>query len=204
MSEIIKLPEPRTESETSLETCLSRRRTIRSFEPQFLDVHVLGQLLWAAQGVTSADGFRTAPSAGATYPLEVYLAATEWMGRYIPHSHALEILQRQDLRHQIAHAALEQDFIDQAPCSILLAAVIEWTTRRYGPERSPRYIAIEVGHAAQNLILQATSLGLGCVPVGAFNDAQIARIFNLPPGQKPFYLIPLGWPSGSHAAISPA
>ncbi|MEJ2013499.1 MAG: SagB/ThcOx family dehydrogenase [Anaerolineales bacterium] len=202
MTEIIKLPEPRTNSETSLETCLSRRRTTRSFEPQRLDEHVFGQLLWAAQGITSADGFRTAPSAGAMYPLELYLATTEWMGRYIPHSHALEILQRQDLRRQIAHAALEQEFIDQAPCSILLAAVLERTTRRYGPDRSPRYIAIEVGHAAQNLILQATSLGLGCVPVGAFNDTQMASVFNLPPSQKPFYLITLGWPSGSYAANS--
>jgi SagB-type dehydrogenase family enzyme len=202
MSEIIKLPEIMTESEISLETCLYSRRTIRSFSSVSLDERFLGQLLWAAQGVTNADGLRTAPSAGAMYPLEVYLATIELAGRYLPQSHQLEIYQRTDLRPQIARAALEQEFIDQAPCSILLAAELERTSRRYGPGRSPRYVAIEVGHAAQNLILQATALGLGCVPVGAFDDAQMARIFNLPPEQDPLYLVTVGWPAGSQAPAS--
>jgi SagB-type dehydrogenase family enzyme len=194
MSEIIRLPTPKKTGDISLEAALYQRRTIRSFLETPLGMESIGQLLWAAQGLTTSNGLRTAPSAGALYPLEVYVAAHDLLGRYLPESHSIEVIHRDDLRKAIASAAFDQEFILQAPCSFLLAAVPERTQLKYGADRSPRYIEIEVGHAAQNLLLQATALGLGSVPVGAFDDQRIAGLFRLPSGQSPLYLIPVGRP----------
>jgi len=200
MTKLLKLPDPFLTGSMSLEAALNARRTTRAFEDIPLDTRTLGQLLWAAQGINGPQGLRTAPSAGATYPLETYLVTREYVGHYDPRAHSIEIIQRGDLRNLIAQAALDQDFILQAPCSVLLSAEPGRTSARYGVKRSPRYIDIEVGHAAQNLLLQATALGLGGVPVGAFDDAEIALLFGLPPEQEPLYLISIGQPASSTSA----
>lgn len=187
-----KLPEPRAESEMSVEEAIERRRSVRSFASQELSEQQISQLLWAAQGITDdSRQYRAAPSAGATYPLEVHLATAEWVGHYQPEEHALEITVSEDVRRALARAALGQRFVAEAPAVIVVSAIPERTTRRYG-ERGIRYVYMEAGHAAQNVHLQAVSLGLGSVPVGAARDDQIREVLGLPDNSMPLYIIPVG------------
>jgi SagB-type dehydrogenase family enzyme len=154
----------------------------------------LGQLLWALQGITSERGFRTAPSAGALYPLEVYIATADGHFHYDPEGHRLLETSNQDVRQALYEAALHQEPVRQAPVVFIVAAVYERTEQKYGPERSPRYVHLEAGHAAQNLLLEAVALGLGAVPIGAFQDEQIQEVLGLPIDHQPLYLIPVGRP----------
>jgi SagB-type dehydrogenase family enzyme len=154
----------------------------------------ISQLLWSAQGITDASGNRPAPSAGATYPLELYLVNEDGVFRYIPQDHILHRVRDGDLRRDLYDASLEQEFILEAPATIVFTAVFARTEQRYGSARSPRYIHMEVGHAAQNVLLQAVALGLGAVPVGAYEDAHVSRVLDLPAEHIPLYLIPVGHP----------
>lgn len=192
--ESISLPAPTRTGRMSLEEALARRRSVREFAAKSLPEAVLGQLLWAAQGITHPDGLRTAPSAGALYPLEVYVVTAAGFYHYNPHSHALERRSGSDLRPALARAALEQESVREAGAVVVFAAVVERTARRYGPARTPRYVALEVGHAAQNMLLEATALGLGAVPIGAFHDADVQRALSLPKDEEPVYLVPVGYP----------
>ena len=186
------LPSPILEGQMSLEEALSKRRSVREFDDAPLTSLELGQLLWAVQGETSQQGFRTAPSAGALYPLEVYVVTGQGIYHYAPDQHALEALSREDARMRLYHAALDQEAVRQAPAVFVVAAVHERTAQKYGAERSPRYIHMEAGHAAQNLLLQAAALSLGAVPIGAFHDEQVQQAIDLPPDHEPLYLIPVG------------
>lgn len=196
-TERITLPAPRQESDFSLERALSERRSIREFGAAALTKEEVSQLLWAAQGVTNRDGLRTAPSAGALYPLELYLAAGNIQNlepgvyKYIPAGHMLMKIMAGDPRRKLADASLGQDSVATAAAVLVFAAVERRTTRKYG-HRGVRYIHIEVGHAAQNVFLEATALGLGAVVVGAFDDDRLRETLNLPEGESPFYLMPLG------------
>ena len=193
----VTLPAPRLDGGVSLEHALAERRSVREFARGALTMAQVAQLLWAAQGVTHRDGARTAPSAGALYPLELYLAAGEvrdlaaGLYRHVPGKHQLELAAAGDLRRRLCAAALEQECVADGAVVFVFAAVEGRTTRKYGP-RGVRYVHIEVGHAAQNLVLQATALGLGSVTVGAFNDAAVARLLDLPKGEAPLYLVPVG------------
>lgn len=195
----VTLPTPRLEGEVSVERALAARRSLRAFAPDPLPLASVSQLLWAAQGVTGPDGLRTAPSAGALYPLEVYLVAGAVSGvapgvyRYEPRRHRLVQASQGDVRERVAEAALSQDWVAEAPAIVVLAAVFERTARKYG-ERAPRYVHMEVGHASQNIYLQATALGLGTTMVGAFRDEALARALALPAGVKPLGLLPVGRP----------
>jgi SagB-type dehydrogenase family enzyme len=140
----------------------------------------LGQLLWAAQGITSDRGLRTAPSAGALYPLELYAAVPEGVFRYEPHEHQLVSISSQDLREGLKNAALGQEPVGQAPAVFILTAVYQRTAVKYGTERGPRYVHLEAGHAAQNLLLEAVALGLGAVPIGAFDEKAVQGVLGLP------------------------
>jgi SagB-type dehydrogenase family enzyme len=189
----IILPVPRFRGELSLEEAIYKRRSVRSFTSQQLTWEQISQLLWATQGETDKErGFRAAPSAGALYPLEIYLLNAEGMFHYIPSGHKLEMVSKKDLRPSLARAALFQNFISEAPVSIVVCAVYGRTMRRYG-QRGRRYVHIEVGHAAENLNLQAVSLGLGSVCVGAFDDQAIRSLLALPSGYEPLYIIPVGY-----------
>jgi len=189
------LPAPRTKGTTSVEETLAQRRSVRRFEPDALTVGQISQLLWAAQGVTQERrGFRTAPSAGATYPLETYLVTADGVFKYAPARHALVPRKREDVRPALAAAALGQPFVRTAPASVVFAAVYERTTRRYGG-RGERFVHMEIGHAAENIHLQAVALGLGSVPVGTFDDDAVARVLGLGKDERPLYIIPIGIPS---------
>ena len=192
---VIKLPPPRIRGEMSLEETLARRRSLRAYAATPLTLAEIGQLLWAAQGITDPEGRRTAPSAGARYPLEVYIVLPEAVYHYRPHSHELHLHGPGDRRPALHRAALGQESVLTAPAVIVITAVYRRTAERYGDRRTPRYVHMEVGHAAQNVLLQAVSLGLGSVPVGAFYDDRVHEVLALPADHEPLYLLPVGHPA---------
>ncbi|MGQ9473369.1 MAG: SagB/ThcOx family dehydrogenase [Candidatus Caldatribacteriaceae bacterium] len=198
--ENITLLAPKRESSLSLEEALFRRRSVRSFQGEPLLLEELAQLVFAACGITEElYGFRTAPSAGALYPLELLVVVGKVEGlspgiyRYLPQKHQLEKLLSGDRRAELCQAALSQGSIREAPVVLVIAAEYEKTTRRYG-ERGIRYVHMEAGHVGQNIYLQAESLGLGTVAIGAFQDQEVARALNLPPKLVPLYIFPVGKP----------
>ncbi|MCR4428659.1 MAG: SagB/ThcOx family dehydrogenase [Caldiserica bacterium] len=191
VEEEISLPPPVLEGKLTLEEVLKARRSIRSFKEKELTLEQVGQLLWAAQGITSPDGKRAAPSAGALYPLEVYYFCSQFWGRYDPEEHSLEILGREDRREEIAKASLNQSWIAQAPGIFVIVGFVERTAVKYG-ERAERYVTLEAGHACQNLLLEAVALGLGGTSVGAFWDDQIKAILEIE--ALPLYVVPVGYP----------
>jgi SagB-type dehydrogenase family enzyme len=195
--EQVTLPKPRYGSLTSVEQSLQKRRSIRRFRDAPLALEDLGQLLWAAQGITDRAGFRTSPSAGALYPLEVYVVAGNVQGlpiglyHYIPREHSLRRIADWDKRQALTHAAYDQPSIAEAPVILALCAVYERVTGKYG-ERGLRYVHMEAGHAAQNVHLQAVSLQLGTVALGAFDDRDVKGVLNLNGRETPLYLMPVG------------
>jgi SagB-type dehydrogenase family enzyme len=191
--EVEALPSPRVDGQVSLEAALQERRSVRSFGDTPLTIEQIGQLLWAAQGVTDDEGHRTAPSAGATYPLELDIVSADGLARYVPHGHRLAWRGEADLRAALAEAALGQAAVLEAPLVIVISGVRERTATRYGT-RAERYVAMEAGHAAQNVLLQAVSLELGAVLVGAFDDEAVRRLLALADGEEPLYLVPVGHP----------
>lgn len=193
--ERIDLPAPRTQSDVSLEEAIAKRRSVRSFTDAPLTWEEISQLAWAAQGVTDRRrGFRAAPSAGALYPMEMYLVTREGLFHYLPQQHAVDKLSGEDLRGDLSAAALNQASVARAAMDIVLAAVYARTRAKYGG-RAERYVHMEAGHAAQNILLQAVALDLGAVPVGAFDDSAVARALNLPEDHEPVYIIPVGRPA---------
>jgi SagB-type dehydrogenase family enzyme len=188
---VVSLPSPRQQGELSLEELLGRRRSVRAYEDEPLALAVIGQLFWAAQGVTHQRGLRTAPSAGALYPLEVYAATDGGLYHYRPAGHRVERSDADGWRAALCEAALSQEAVCRAPAVFVITAVFERTAAKYG-ERAERYVWLEAGHAAQNLLLQAVALDLGAVPIGAFYDGQVQSALGLPAEHKPLYLIPVG------------
>jgi len=193
MSELITLPEPNQKGEMSLEQTIAVRRSVRNFLSQPLTMEQISQLSWAAQGQDARSGYRTVPSAGATYPLELFVVTADGLFHYLLAKHALEKLIERDLRAALAAAAWGQGFIEEAPLTLVFAAQFSRTTGRYG-QRGIRYVYMEAGHAAQNVHLQAESLGLGSVAVGAFDDASVSKVLSLPKHLEPLYLVVVGYP----------
>jgi SagB-type dehydrogenase family enzyme len=188
----LALPDPRTDGAPSLEQAILRRGSVREFRAEPLTLGDLGQLLWAAQG--QREQGRTAPSAGGLYPLEVYVAHEGGIYHYRADGHEVAAVSGTDIREDLAAAALDQRAFHTAPAVIAIAGVEERTARKYGG-RAERYVQIEVGHAAQNVLLQAAVLGIGAVPTGAFDDPVVAGLFGMPEGTEPLYLIPVGRPA---------
>lgn len=192
----IKLPQPRLKGQMSVEEAISRRRSVRDFKPEPLSIEQLSQILWAAQGITGRGQFRSAPSAGALYPLEIYAVVGSVEGlepgvyHYNPENHSIIKEIEGDLRQQLCDAALRQDSVITAPVNIVFTAIYERTSRKYG-ERAARYVHIEVGHAAQNVYLQAEALGLGTVMMGAFHDDRVKEILHLQK-EEPLVIMPVG------------
>ena len=193
----IVLPEPRRDSGVSVEEALLKRRSVRDYTGEALNMQEVSQLLWAAQGITDSAGKRAAPSAGALYPLEVYLVVgnvenmDKGVYRYMPLQHELAKALDGDQRGALAKAALGQSPVEQGAVDIVITAVYERTTEKYG-DRGTRYVHMEAGHAAQNLYLQAAAMNLGMVVIGAFYDDQVKEILNLPDDEQPLYIIPVG------------
>jgi SagB-type dehydrogenase family enzyme len=198
----MQLPEPEFERDASLMSVIAGRRSVRDFSPLPLTPVELSGLLWAAQGFTDRSGLRAAPSAGATFPLEVFVCLGpdsvtgigEGIYHYEPKRHSLTRHHKADVRRDLARAAIGQDFIYQAPVTFAIAAVPARTTHRYGT-RGERYVYIEAGHAGQNLYLAAGALGLATVGIGAFKDEAVGEVLHLGRELKPVYLLPVGRPA---------
>jgi len=195
----IHLPPPRYDSNVSIEHALRVRRSIREYEGKPLTLEQVGQLAWAAQGITDKRyGFRTAPSAGATYPLEIYIVVKkdgveglpEGIYHYLPREHMLELIKSGDYSRELMYACLDQEWVRDAAINIIITAIYERTTWRYGERGRIRYVHMEVGHVGQNIYLQCVSLGLGCVVIGAFYDEEVKKIIGI--DEEPLYVIPVG------------
>jgi len=195
LAQTVRLPQPKTVGSVSLEETLAARQSVRSFRPDPLSLEQVSQLLWSAQGMTYDGRRRTAPSAGATYPLEVLLTVRSVEGlkpgvyRYRPSGHVLETIASHDVGRSLGQACLNQRFIESAAINVVLAAEYGRTTQRYG-ERGRRYVHMEAGHVGQNLYLQAAAFGLGTVAVGAFEDEDVRRILGI--REDVLYIFPVG------------
>ncbi|MBI5100055.1 MAG: SagB/ThcOx family dehydrogenase [Nitrospirae bacterium] len=196
-SETIKLPEPKYDSDISIEKALLKRRSVRSFKDSPLTLAEVSQLLWAAQGITSPGGLRTAPSAGALYPLEIYIVAgnvdalPDGVYNYRPYKHELVRVVTGDKRIELCDAALGQTSVRNAAAVIVFSAVYKRTTMKYG-DRGIQYVHIETGHAAQNVFLQSVPLELGTVVIGAFYDDAVRKILQMSDSEQPLYIMPVG------------
>jgi SagB-type dehydrogenase family enzyme len=188
------LPPPRRDGSTTVEAALDRRRSRRDFTGEPLSLTELGQLLWAADGVTGPDGRRTAPTAGNTLPHEVYAVTPAGAFHYDGAAHRLEEVDPGDLRARLGAVTRNDEHLLKAGAVVVLAAVTTRTAARY-PERAERYVALGLGHAAQNLLLQAEALGLAAYPVGAHDVEGVARLLRLPEGCLPLYMVPVGRPA---------
>jgi len=199
----IELPAPCLKGDMSLEEAISKRRSRREFRGSTLTLEHVSQVLWAAQGITNGEGRRAAPSAGALYALDVYLAVggraveglAEGVYHYDPKGHALERILEGDVRQTLARLAV-QTFIAEAPVALVITGEYERTSGKYG-DRATRYVHMEVGHAAQNVYLQAEALGLGTVVAGSFQDEAVVQALGLPAGHRPLYMMPIGYPAAT-------
>lgn len=211
-AEFIPLPDPRFDSQFSVEKALKTRQSVREYRDVPLSLTEISQILWAAQGFTRErkepparwnpkyewqGGLRTAPSAGALYPMEIYLLAgkveglTAGLYKYLPKPHALKKVADVDKRKELCRATLNQPQVEKAPAVIVMAAVYERTSYKYG-ERAERYVHMEAGSIAENIYLQATALGLGTVLIGAFSDPDVKKVLALPTEEYPLVIMPLG------------
>lgn len=192
-----ELPQP-VNTNRSIEECMTLRRSVRAFSDDTLTPQQVSNLLWAAQGITDTNrGLRTVPSAGATYPLEVYLMAPQGIFYYEPQVHSLTVLRLKDDRLELAKSCYSQPWVAKAQVSIVLCAVPERTSARYG-DRAMRYILLEAGHAAQNILLEASAMDLGGVPIGAFDDKKVSALLGLDTVKEntiPLYIISIGVPA---------
>lgn len=189
----VALPSPDTHGVAPLESVMQRRRSAREFAPTPLPIAVVGQLLWAGQGVTDPAGRRVAPSAGGRYPLELYVVTAEKTLHYLPKGHRVESRSDADLRMRLQAAALDQPAVGTAPAVIVISSVTDRTAAKYGAQAA-QFVNIEVGHVAQNILLEATALRLSVVPIGGFDPATVATVLALPPDEDVRYLIPVGYP----------
>lgn len=195
--EVLHLPDPSFESDTSIEQALRQRRSIRDYKDAPLTLTELSQLLWAAQGITAPPEYRTAPSAGALYPLELYVISGEvedlpaGVYRYLPHEHGLVKIAAGDRRAALSRAALDQDSVREAAVVLGITAIFERTTVKYG-DRGIQYVHMEVGSVAQNVYLQAESLNLGTVFIGAFHEDKVMEVLELEELEVPLCLLPVG------------
>jgi SagB-type dehydrogenase family enzyme len=172
---------------------LNNRRSVRQFKSVDLKLEDISQILWAAQGITEiSTGFRTAPSAGALYPLELFIVKSDGLFHYVPEGHKLKKLSSSDLRSELMKASLSQKSVSEAPVDIVITAIFERTTVKYG-DRGVRYIYMEAGHACQNILIEAVVSELGAVPIGAFSDTDVQKVLGLPKDYTPLYVVPVGY-----------
>ncbi|MCS7108539.1 MAG: SagB/ThcOx family dehydrogenase [Sulfolobales archaeon] len=209
----VLLPLPKKMTAISTEESILLRKSIREWADVPLTIDHLSMILWAAQGVVEEYyGWlrRSSPSAGATYPLEIYvvvgnesvlLKSNEYLQagiyKYDYKRHSIKLVEVGDKRTLLWDASLNQDWVRDAPVNIVICAVYERTTSRYG-ERGIRYVILEAGHVGQNIYLMSTSLGLGTVAIGAFYDDEVAKVISAAKNEKPIYIFPIGVPLTPH------
>ncbi len=205
---VIYLPLIKPMTQLGVEEAILLRRSIRNYLNKPVEIEKLSLLLWGAYGYTyPIKGFRASPSAGATFPLELYVVigskgvidGEEYVEpgsyKYRPDTHSLILIRKGDLRRELYIAALEQEWVLEAPLSIIITAVYERTTSYYGERGAKRYVPMEVGHVGQNIYLLATSLGLGTVAIGAFYDEYVSNVIDAPEDEVPMYIMPIGYPA---------
>lgn len=203
---VYQLPEPRTESDFSVEKAFANRRSHRHYVDKAIDASDVSQMLWAAYGVTHPanlsqlrGGLRTAPSAGALYPLEIYLLVGKvkdiepGVYRYVADSHQIAQTIDHDVKAELMAAALNQEMIRDAPACLFYSAIYERTTEKYGHRGKERYVCMDLGHSAQNVYLQAEALHMGTCAIGAFNDEKVREVMQLPEREIPLYIMPFGY-----------
>jgi SagB-type dehydrogenase family enzyme len=187
----INLPNPILRGEKSIEECIYERESVRNYREKEIEIEKISQILWATQGKKGEK--RTVPSAGATYPLEIYVTLrNKGFFHYNIKKHSLELINNTSLIKELTRASLDQYFIAEAYLNVIICAEFSRTTFRYG-QRGIRYVLIEVGHCAQNIHLEAVALGLASVPIGAFDDERVKEVLNLPKKIEPLYIIPIGY-----------
>jgi SagB-type dehydrogenase family enzyme len=195
----VDLPRVAPSRDATLASLLEQRHSVREFSDRSLELAEVAQVLWAAMGLNRPDGRRTVPSAGALFPLDVYVVAGDVRGlapgvyRYVPHEHALEPTAAGDRRTPLVRAALRQEWAARAPAIVVVTAEYERTTVKYG-DRGVRYAHMEVGGVAQNVYLQCAALNLGTTFVGAFDDEKVGAVLELPAAHRPLALLPVGTP----------
>ncbi|MBN2071673.1 MAG: SagB/ThcOx family dehydrogenase [Candidatus Krumholzibacteriota bacterium] len=203
----IDLPVPALDSGYSIEKALRERRSVRKYTSDPVTLEEVSQLLWAAYGITYTrdempdfirGGLKTAPSAGARYPLEIYMVAGNVTGLeagiywYIPDGHKLIKLASGDIRSDLQESCLGQKFAGEAPASIVWSAVYERCTEKYGDRGRDRYVCMDLGHSAENVYLQCGSLGLGTCAIGAFTDESLKAVMGMTEEEVPLYVMPVG------------
>ena len=200
------LPSPKTDGKLSVEKAMTNRRSRRDFHDKEISAEKLSQILWAAYGVTepmpgrrsARGGLRTAPSAGALYPFEIYVIVGKVEGiepgvyKYISQEHKIVRTIDKDMREELSVAALGQDLIKKAPATIFYSAIFSRMTGKYGERGRERYVCMDLGHSAQNIYLQAEAINIGTCAIGAFNDAEVAKVLQLPVDEEPLYIMPIG------------
>lgn len=198
----MKLPLPTWQGSVPVEQAIRQRRTIRSFTSRALNVNQLSQLLWSASGITEENGYkRAAPSAGALYPMDVYVVVGRssvppieaGIYHYEPGEHQLSEVLQGDVRSSVAKACLSQMWMAKAPITMVITAEYRRVTVKYG-KRGIKYALIEAGHMGQNIFLQAQALGLEAGIVGAFHDAELIDAIAIPAAHEPILLMPVGYP----------
>lgn len=209
----VLLPLPTKVTSIPVEEAVLLRKSVREWAGSPITVSQLSMLLWVSQGVVEEiDGWlrRAAPSAGATYPLEIYVVVGEegvslgdgsyvaaGVYKYDYERHSMRLVRDGDVREDLWRASLRQDWVKEAPVSIVICAVYERTTWRYG-ERGIRYVHMEAGHVGQNIYLMSVALGLGTVAIGAFHDEEVAEVIKAQQRENPLYVFPVGVPQTPH------
>lgn len=200
----IRLPNPDTRGTMTVEKAMSTRRSVRSYADKAFTKKDVSQILWAAYGVSDSTKYKgyklkTAPSAGALYPFEVYLVVNNVKGletgvyRYKPANHSITMEIKGNISIDLTDAAWGQDMIEHAPINIVWTAIFERTTKKYGERGRERYVCMDLGHSGQNVYLQATALGMGTCAIGAFADDTVSEIMNIPVEEEILYIMPVGW-----------
>ncbi len=193
----LPLPRPEAPANDSLIEALAARRSVRRYTPGGVCLAEVSLLLYSAQGATHPKGFRCVPSAGALFPLELFLISGECpeldpgVYRYIPQEHALQATAQGDKRGDVAAACLNQAWMAQAQIMIGVCAVYSRITDRYG-QRGEQYVHMEVGAAGQDIGLAAAAMGLGTVMVGAFNDVSVQQVLGARGEEHPLLIMPVG------------
>lgn len=201
---IIALPAPSTTGTLTVEKAIFNRKSVRDYKKEALTLQEVSQLLWAAGGAT-VDGVtgptRAYASAGGIYPLEIYLVAGKVTGlesgvyHYIWDKHSLELVKKGDVRGELSKAAYDQVVILNAPASIVVTAIYSKTTQKYGSKGATNYVPMDTGHLGENVHLEAESLGLGTVMLGAFVEDRVSAAIGVKGEEVPMYVMPVGRPA---------
>jgi len=191
---VIQLSEPNASSKVSLEESINKRRSVRQFAPGLLNYNQIGQLAWAGQGIIDKQqGLRATPSEGDLYPIELYFFTPEGLFNYRPENHSLQQISATDQREELFKAVARQAPVTEAACDIVVAGSLRKLSAKFG-SKATRLLHIEAGSVAENIQLQAVSLGLGPVAVSQFDIKSVAKACELPGEFEPILIICAGYP----------